>query len=624
MGNRIMKIICLMVLFQCFNTLASIEIWHKEGSHGSNLINPEFEVRPNSDSPFDLTSIKVRYYFYDEAVAAADMGCDIYYYDPGDGGNYWDQGYVTASFFNVDPPVIGNVQKSNICCELSFSWGTVPAEGMASLEIAIYNTNDYSGHVFYEEYDWSFAQNDDFIYHNRMVIVDAESNDVLFGVLPVSDDEIRGVSLGGELVFRKDDDKVFVILSAEGELITTVPIAPNTTSQSPDGGELIFSSLNGTRLILSHEGMKIAHDIHPNLDMEDKELNDGLKFKNNTHPENYQVRAYSREYDGNFYIREQVISEETIGFQPNYLRINSYQEPGKTKPITNTAYSDGLGRTIQTQLKLDVTKSLISGTYYNKVNLPEIVTKSAPIFTINSSFFEMENRDLITEANLYFDKYFPDNMGYAYSQMMYYEDPLNRDRMQGFPGLVYSLVTAPASPYHPTMWYFSVVNDDDFITNQDELKDVALNNRENPELATCFLTVVKDPNNNVSQQIRDIDGNILKTWNHSGEEEIISHYEYDISGNLIKEISPMGEYNKNEYEYNHLGQLISKTTMDAGTETYTYDNAGRIKTITREDNSQIINTYDAFGRINSVTDNNGKILIKKIYDCIDDITVINQ
>ena len=186
MSTNILKLICLSVLVQCITAFSAIEIYHKEGEGGSNLINPEFEIRPNSDSDFELSLIKVRYYFYDQNITLEDLGCDVYYYDPGDGVNYWDQGFVLTSFGEVKPPVAGGPQKANFYCELRFCWGKVPADGIASIEIAIHNVNNYDGHVFEEADDWSYANNVNFTLNDKMVIFDAMTHEHLFGVEPVN------------------------------------------------------------------------------------------------------------------------------------------------------------------------------------------------------------------------------------------------------------------------------------------------------------------------------------------------------------------------------------------------------------------------------------------------------
>jgi hypothetical protein len=84
----------------------------------------------------------------------------------------------------VTPPVTDNELKANFYCELNFSWGTVPAEGIVSIEIAIFNATNYSGHIFDESDDWSYADNLDFALHDKMLIVDASSGEELFGIPP--------------------------------------------------------------------------------------------------------------------------------------------------------------------------------------------------------------------------------------------------------------------------------------------------------------------------------------------------------------------------------------------------------------------------------------------------------
>ncbi len=75
----------------------------------------------------------------------------------------------------------------------------------------------------------------------------------------------------------------------------------------------------------------------------------------------------------------------------------------------------------------------------------------------------------------------------------------------------------------------------------------------------------------------------------------ITHYLYDVEGNLATVTDPRGI--PTTYTYNGLGQIISQVSRDTGTTAYGYDSAGRLQTETRASQQTITYTWDALDRM---------------------------
>lgn len=123
--------------------------------------------------------------------------------------------------------------------------------------------------------------------------------------------------------------------------------------------------------------------------------------------------------------------------------------------------------------------------------------------------------------------------------------------------------------------------------------------------AKYLLTVTKNPNGNFSQVVTDSRGNTHLSWSFDGENEVITTYEYDEEGKIVKETTPLGNDKSVGktceviYTYDHKDRLKTKQTIDGGTITYYYDFADRI-THTEDENVTVYNRYDRLGRVDSV------------------------
>ena len=68
---------------------------------------------------------------------------------------------------------------------------------------------------------------------------------------------------------------------------------------------------------------------------------------------------------------------------------------------------------------------------------------------------------------------------------------------------------------------------------------------------------------------------------------------YDSRGNVREVINPAGQ--SSEYDYNYLGQLFRKTTVDGGVSQYAYDQRGQLIAERDAAGEPRLYEYDSFG-----------------------------
>jgi hypothetical protein len=328
------------------------------------------------------------------------------------------------------------------------------------------------------------------------------------------------------------------------------------------------------------------------------------------------------------------------GGTPNYVRTISYVDENGYVPVTSVSFSDGLGRPIQSQLKLSDTTCLVSGTYYDSLGR---ATKAVKSFLYNpgrygdqaghgapNTFLDMTNEVLVLLANCYYSpSHIAANPGvYPYSETKYYNDPLGRTKESGSPGVMFSI----ASGHTSKIWSFgttSGVYEDTLIDTNGFIKAqkfqglasktaiVAYLNALGPGLGpnpNFFLSVAMNQNDSITQAIKDIFGKTVKTWACAAgfSHPVVAGYAYGITGNLLNEIPPKDASQpllSTKYRYNTLGQLVSKTLPGIGTDTpsvlrpvenYQYDNTGRLIKVIRSfwpgNQESLMVAYDTLGR----------------------------
>lgn len=293
---------------------------------------------------------------------------------------------------------------------------------------------------------------------------------------------------------------------------------------------------------------------------------------------------------------------------PNYVKTDIIFSADSTDSIqTSTVYSDGLGRQIQSQVKLAPLKSLVTGVAFDDAGRP--CTTTVP--------FTIADTNYVTTSAISTAK---NNRGnnYAYSVIKYKPDALNRPDSAASPDTAFSLAGTHFSRswYTGTRYPFSGSNSNidntGFIlesklsnTNLDALEPTGLGT-DNP---THYLTVSKGPNDSsYTQEIKDILGRTVSTCSMLG---IRSEYKYDVNGNLIQENPPDAAISRavditmaTKYQYSTKSLLGFKITPDADTVKYRYDINNRIRFVqtakqrlqTPAQTEYIVYLYDSLDR----------------------------
>lgn len=302
--------------------------------------------------------------------------------------------------------------------------------------------------------------------------------------------------------------------------------------------------------------------------------------------------------------------------EPNYVKTTTYKENGTEENIS-VSYSDGLGRPIQSLVKRG-SKSIYTGTYYNDAGLPYKTFRS--FSADGSSYIDMTGTTFLDKAKkgILFDANGNSvDVALPYSETAYWNDPLQRVKWSFGVDKVAHTEGAEnnenADNHAVRSWYFGVATSSDFVDNP---TISILDSKQNATNAKYFLTVTRDAVGNYSQSISDIFGMVLKTKSDpdktKSNDEIVAEYQYDILGNVLREIPPgitsLQTDGHTKYEYNTLGQLTKKTSPDAGTVEYLYDKAGRLKFVRNaehlwqdgkypnEPKHYLVYIYDALGR----------------------------
>jgi YD repeat-containing protein len=325
------------------------------------------------------------------------------------------------------------------------------------------------------------------------------------------------------------------------------------------------------------------------------------------------------------------------GAEPNFVRSTVYNvndvsgviPPVPQNNVISTDYTDGLGRTIQSKLQLNqlingVKKARVVSSFFDAAGRPYLTTKSYidkginPIGLFTPGDFNEINATLNNTDN--YDGFKVSGSAYAYSESQYYDDPLGRVKRAGAPGDDYRL----GSPHFTSSWTFGVtINTSEltynfttvlisggtpvnvqvkllngFVSGIDALSSGATvsqildgfyNYLLTTPISNCshFLTVAKDPDNKLTQELKDLFSRTVSTKAGLDGNPIIAGYDFDILGNVLAEHAPLGKdpitnlqttllISDSKYEYNTLGQLIRKESPDLFVEEMTYDNAGNI------------------------------------------------
>ena len=314
------------------------------------------------------------------------------------------------------------------------------------------------------------------------------------------------------------------------------------------------------------------------------------------------------------------VSTSSSSVQPNYTKTTVYDVNATGDDIETKSFVDGLGRALQTQIRVSEDTALISAQEYDDAGRP---SKSYKSFTHQTDLDYLSADEVPTKAEKAYRLVPGGENGYPYSETRYYNDPLSRVKAAGAPGSDYS--------NHPVnSWYLGTKKDPDSPTDHQDSRGFLnktgldiLSGKVPGDLqlpasgtATHFLSVSMDPDGNFSQSMTTVFGNTVLTWADPNKDtegdEIIAEYQYDILGNVLKEIPPkhgdQALLDNTTIEYNTLGQVVKRTSPDGGVTKYKYDESGRISSVL-DANDLAINenyppdlaySYDDLGRVEQI------------------------
>jgi YD repeat-containing protein len=299
---------------------------------------------------------------------------------------------------------------------------------------------------------------------------------------------------------------------------------------------------------------------------------------------------------------------------PNYVQNEVHVNPDSA-PSISISYADGMGRNLQTSLLLDVNKARVIATMYDSIGRPwkntvPMVYSMPPVMDFLS--------DPVNDAG-YLD--------YPYHESRYKPDPLNRPDSSGAPTHDFSL----AQTHFSRIWNLETKITGTAQTNVDRYGFIPERNLDNASLdlleangvisdPDCFLTVAKGPNDNsYVQVIKDKFGRTVSSCSMLG---MRAEFNYDIVGNVLQETPPDSSRNSprivdadkaTSYRFSSAGQLIYKSTPDAGIAEFKYDAAGQLIAVQNAKQRQTaggcdytVYLYDSIGRnyavgVNSTT-----------------------
>lgn len=282
---------------------------------------------------------------------------------------------------------------------------------------------------------------------------------------------------------------------------------------------------------------------------------------------------------------------------PNRVESITYNDPADTTDKTiSVGYLDGLGRSIQSQVR-GGSSTIITDTRYNERGLPEVTSRPfklsnqttylANAFEGSGSFIPGDTLHATSEIENEYES-LPDSDGrYAYTYSKFESSPLARQsyiRLPGYDNAIKDSVT--------TVEYS--INED----SREEFKIVVSGGTKTWGVNKLRKSVTKDPSGKKTITYTDgwgqtiasgVDMNGDNILNGSTKDtctnpsppaaqtcDLITEFDYDLRGNLIKVEDPRGL--QTTYTYNQKGELTSKKLPDQEySESYRYDEKGRLR-----------------------------------------------
>lgn len=246
-----------------------------------------------------------------------------------------------------------------------------------------------------------------------------------------------------------------------------------------------------------------------------------------------QVFLYGNSTNGMSTLYDNVVVEEAP------------QVPQADQPLIKTTYLDGLMKTVQTQTALgndDIIQHLVYDTK------GQLIKKYKP---------------------------------YQFTSLHKYDQSFDTHATDYYNGTVYE----DMSDNNPFQLYSYLA--DGRIKNQ-KPEGAAWQNEASPQYMrydylTAFTagnlreTVYTDENGNTTETYINNFDEVVKTVRHNDAEELVTSFEHDINGNILRVTSPKGLVSS--YTYNTLGKVTQKHTPDEETTQYLYDKNGNLRFI---------------------------------------------
>ncbi len=275
-------------------------------------------------------------------------------------------------------------------------------------------------------------------------------------------------------------------------------------------------------------------------------------------------------------------NKRDIAVTPAMVKTEVFAEPNAESLTESAVIKDGFGSVIQKQRKNIDGSYAVSTSYTNSLNqttyTPMEFAYDAPDF----KYIDLACKNCLAQANAYYmgqhDLDQPDAFGYAYSEMVNHNGwgaSVNEIAGVGKQSFGFD------SEKHVKTWSIPVKSKDDFIAN-DYLNEAFFKKMydENTSLGRrneYVLSIVKNSSGKFTQEIHDPEGHLRSSWYFNGQEPVVTFYDYDEFGKLIKTYLKNNENLSSEQVYDVQGRVIKKESSDRGKSESRYDEYGRIK-----------------------------------------------
>jgi len=366
----------------------------------------------------------------------------------------------------------------------------------------------------------------------------------------------------GGLQIQKNDD--LFLLSEDGDLITENVVTENGT---PTSGLLVTFQEQG-KLESNSGDVTIDGTVVEKNSLAGAEPKRALFIRRDQNGTEVSKAAINQ--NGDFLLTGKKI-EPDIGTKPSYIRTLRYTQGRVSEG--KTTFFNSFGDVIQEQTRINSVKAVVKGSEYNNLGLPTKKTLSAPLYSCNTYIPNVPSLGLQVDA--YYKKQFGENIGATYVERKYSNSPTRELIAEGARGDLSLGGTKYASH-----WEFGIKSSSGFFTRSALTSGTFKTNADATD-AEYLLKVSINFEGDFKQEIFNRDGQKVREWVYTGNVELVTQYEYDPRGNLIRVIPPLGTDYAVVYRYNMKGERIEEISPDNGTTKYEYLESGKVKRVIR-------------------------------------------